>query len=397
MSQNIALFLDLDNLLIGANEAGLPFDVELIVEHIKSITNGRIVLRRAYGDYRQNQQVPRQLAQAGFELQSVVRLNSSDKNLADIQMVADAIETLVNGYERFSTYIVITGDRDFMPLVQVLRRHNKIVIGVGVRHTTNSSLIALCDQYLFYDDMTDAHLAITDQKMRVWMKAAVEIAFQHQSRVQASLFRSYLQQVSDDAFAQSVQGKQGFSKMLEQYPDLVHLDRDGTTLYVSSPNARSNGGSDLYLKYRSALKRHGLRVVAAPMRLPILRDALQMIQQADDPPRWHTVVETLYTSYEAAGEPISKSIINDVLRVARRAKIIALPDMEDKPLASMPISLRTNGSRLVQEAVIKCDCAYLNELRKEYQGAFDLQEAALALYDSAEKVSYIRYILTQCQ
>ncbi|MGB1249806.1 MAG: NYN domain-containing protein [Candidatus Promineifilaceae bacterium] len=397
MSQNIALFLDLDNLLIGAMEAGLPFDIELILEHLKSTTGGRIVLRRAYGDFRQSQQVPRQLAQAGFELQSVVRLNNTDKNLADIQMVADAIETLVNGYERFGTYVVITGDRDFMPLVQVLRRHNKIVVGLGVRHTTNSSLIALCDDYLYYDDIAGEHLATTDNQMRIWMSAAAGIAFQHQTRVQASLFRSYLQQVSNDAFAESTQGKQGFSKMLEQYPDIVHLERDGTTLYVSSLGAQIQDGGELYLKYRSALKRHGLRVVAAPIRLPILRDMLQLIHAAETPIRWHEAVELLFNSYEASGNPTSKSIINDILRVARRANIITLPDVEDQPLASMPITLLANGSRLLQDAIIKSDYAYLDELQKEYRDTFNLTEAALALYDSAEKASYLQYVLNSCQ
>lgn len=397
MTQDIALFLDLDNLLIGASEAGLPFDPELIVEHIKSVTNGRVVLRRAYGDYRQHSQVPRQLAQAGFELQAVVRLNSSDKNLADIQMVADAIETLVNGYKRFNTYVIVTGDRDFIPLVQVLRRHNKIVLGLGVRHTTNSSLTSLCDNYLYYDDLTSARLAISDEQMRDWMQAATRLAFQNQTRIQASLFRDHLQKVSNNLFAASPHGKQGLGKVLEQYPDIVHLERDGTTLYVESIHTRGSGGSDIYLKYRSSLKKHGLRVVTAPIRLAIIKEALNFIQSAEQPPRWHEVVETLFKYYNKTNDPVSKSMINDVLRVTRRANIISLPDIEDKPLASMPITLRMNGSRMVQNAIMRSDRVYLVELQREFSDSFDLGQASMALYDSAEKAPYLQYLLSQDQ
>lgn len=155
---DVAIFLDLDNLVIGSRQAGLHFDIVRILNHIKQLTQGRIVLRRAYGDWRQNQSIPEELAAAGFELQSTVRLNEVSKNLADMQMVVDAMETLIDGHA-FNTYVIMTGDRDFTPLVQGLRRRGRQVIGVGIKHTASKSLMNLCDRYLFYEDIIRAEEA----------------------------------------------------------------------------------------------------------------------------------------------------------------------------------------------------------------------------------------------
>ena len=136
MNNDVAILLDLDNLVIGAAEANLAFDVQLILKSVKELTSGRIVLRRAYGDWRQRQNMPKELAAAGFELQATVRLSNVSKNLADMQMVVDAMETLIDGHN-FSTYVLATGDRDFMPLVQALRKRGKQVIGIGIKHTSS--------------------------------------------------------------------------------------------------------------------------------------------------------------------------------------------------------------------------------------------------------------------
>ncbi|MGD8857268.1 MAG: NYN domain-containing protein, partial [Chloroflexota bacterium] len=140
MTDDIAIFLDLDNLVIGAIEADLTFDINLVLERVQELSDGRIALQRAYGDWRQRANMTRALAAAGFELESTVRLGSNSKNLADMQMVVDAMSTLVDGQD-FGTYVLMTGDRDFAPLVQSLRKRGKTVIGAGVKHTTSRRLV----------------------------------------------------------------------------------------------------------------------------------------------------------------------------------------------------------------------------------------------------------------
>ncbi|MCA9977246.1 MAG: NYN domain-containing protein, partial [Anaerolineales bacterium] len=115
MTNDVAVFLDLDNLVIGAKQANLTFNINLILDHIKKITNGRIVLRRSYGDWRQSRDQLKDLTSAGFTTQSTVPINNFSKNLADMQIVVDAMDTLVDGHQ-YSTYVLMTGDRDFTPL-----------------------------------------------------------------------------------------------------------------------------------------------------------------------------------------------------------------------------------------------------------------------------------------
>ncbi|MGW8318188.1 MAG: NYN domain-containing protein [Candidatus Promineifilaceae bacterium] len=243
MDNDVAIFLDLDNVVIGATEASLTFDVDLVLEHIRSLTQGRIVLRRAYGDWRQRANMTKDLATAGFELQSTVRLNSNSKNLADMQMVVDAMGTLVDGHD-FRTYVLITGDRDFAPLVQALRKRGKQVIGVGVRHATSQSLASLCDAYVFYDELTATARRMLDDEIEELIQRALDQLLQEEERVPASLLKQRMQALSKGSFGRSPQGKRNFRKLLGEHPGIVALQQEGTTLYVCRPGAAWLESSD---------------------------------------------------------------------------------------------------------------------------------------------------------
>ena len=398
MTRNIAIFLDLDNILIGANEVHLPVDIKLIVTTVEELVGGRAVLRYAYGDYRHYQQIPRLLTQAGFQLQSVVRLNNSDKNLADMQMVAEAVETMIDGY-RYHCYVLVTGDRDFIPLVQVLRRHDKTVIGMGVKHTTSQSLVELCDHYIFYDDLFPDEVAVDSADLSHWFKQAAKLAFQNKAKVQASVFRGYVQQVSKGAFSQTLQGKGGFRRLLEQYSTIVKVELDETTLYVKpvEPYAPSKNGQVKqpapYLQYRSALKKQGLRVIPPATRMLVLRDLLHLLKQQPQGLQWREVIDQLLRHYKKSNQDISKSSINDVLRLARRAKVIAVESAEGQSLTSSTVSLRLSGDKLLQNAVMYCDYAYLRGIKESADLTFDLEQASFALYESADHAPYLTHLL----
>ena len=100
MANDVAIFLDLDNLVIGARDANLNFDIGLLIDHVKKRTGGRVVLRRAYsGNLRQDQKLMKELATAGFTMQAAVPLNNFGKKLIDMYLVVDTMDTLVNGQE----------------------------------------------------------------------------------------------------------------------------------------------------------------------------------------------------------------------------------------------------------------------------------------------------------
>lgn len=571
MTNDIAIFLDLDNLVIGAIEADLTFDINLVLERVQELSDGRIALQRAYGDWRQRANMTRALAAAGFELESTVRLGNNSKNLADMQMVVDAMSTLVDGQE-FDTYVLMTGDRDFAPLVQSLRKRGKTVIGAGVKHTTSRRLVNVCDHFIFYDDLASAALGQAHDELGQLLNRALTQLLQDQDQIPASLLKQRMMALSKGSFAHTPQGKSSFSKFLSAFPEVVHLYQEGTTLFVRrpgdgqspqlvKPNPRqlsaeevqqvlaqalsdvlagrdmvrasilkqrmqelsdgafdeglqgdktfrkfldrhqelvgvvqegstlyacragadadratvsgngtlsepkaaaligqaldellvdqtrvrasllkqkmqqmSHGAFDesalgadsfrhflerypavvqvrqrgttlmaqrpddyvrpdeLHLLYRSMLKKHGLRVVPSEVRLVVLKDLIALLSHRDQL-QWRQIVDRLASYYEGAGRAdISKSYVNDVMRLARRANVLSVRN--GNSLAKAPVSLRIAGDRVFQEAVIKCDATYLQEILAT-EGVFDLDQASIALYESVGHTRYLQVILNR--
>ncbi|WP_320064394.1 NYN domain-containing protein [Micromonospora sp. RTGN7] len=147
----IALFLDYENLALGAREhlGGMAFDLRPIADALAE--RGRVVVRRAYADWSYFDEDRRMLTRSHVELiEMPQRMGASRKNAADIKMAVDAIEL---AFERayVSTFVICTGDSDFTPLVHKLRELNKRVIGVGVEKSTSALLPPACDEFLYYD------------------------------------------------------------------------------------------------------------------------------------------------------------------------------------------------------------------------------------------------------
>lgn len=147
----IALFLDYENLALGAREhlGGMAFDLRPIADALAE--RGRVVVRRAYADWSYFDEDRRMLTRSHVELiEMPQRMGASRKNAADIKMAVDAVElAFERGY--ISTFVICTGDSDFTPLVHKLRELNKRVIGVGVEKSTSALLPPACDEFLYYD------------------------------------------------------------------------------------------------------------------------------------------------------------------------------------------------------------------------------------------------------
>jgi uncharacterized protein (TIGR00288 family) len=149
--ERIALFLDYENLAIGARDhlGGMTFDLRPVADALAE--RGRVVVRRAYADWSYFDEDRRMLTRSHVELIDIPqRMGASRKNAADIKMVVDALEL---AFERdyISTFVLCTGDSDFTPLVHKLRELNRRVIGVGVEKTTSALLPPACDEFLYYD------------------------------------------------------------------------------------------------------------------------------------------------------------------------------------------------------------------------------------------------------
>ena len=147
----LALFIDLENIALGASEAKLQrFDVDLVLKRL--VEKGKIVAKKAYADWNRYKQYKQPLHEAGIELIDIPQRRIGGKNSADIKMVVDAMD-MCFAKEHINVFALASGDSDFAPLVSKLKENDKTVIGVGVRKSTSSLLESSCDEFIFYDDL----------------------------------------------------------------------------------------------------------------------------------------------------------------------------------------------------------------------------------------------------
>ncbi|MEQ1579371.1 MAG: NYN domain-containing protein [Steroidobacteraceae bacterium] len=148
---NMALFCDFENVALGVRDAKYAkFDINRVLERL--LLKGSIVVKKAYCDWDRYKEFKASMHEASFEMIEIPHLRISGKNSADIRLVVDALD-LCYTKAHVDTFVIISGDSDFSPLVSKLRENNKAVIGLGVKSSTSDLLIANCDEFIFYDDL----------------------------------------------------------------------------------------------------------------------------------------------------------------------------------------------------------------------------------------------------
>jgi uncharacterized protein (TIGR00288 family) len=148
---NMALFCDFENVALGVRDAKYAkFDITKILERL--LLKGSIVVKKAYCDWERYKDFKADMHEASFELIEIPHVRMSGKNSADIRMVVDALD-LCYTKSHVDTFVIISGDSDFSPLVSKLRENDKTVIGVGVKNSSSDLLVANCDEFIFYDDL----------------------------------------------------------------------------------------------------------------------------------------------------------------------------------------------------------------------------------------------------
>ena len=151
---SMALFCDFENIALGVRDANYEkFDIAKVLERL--LLKGSIVVKKAYCDWERYKAFKAPMHEASFELIEIPHVRQSGKNSADIRMVVDALD-LCYTKAHVDTFVIISGDSDFSPLVSKLRENAKSVIGVGVKNSTSDLLIANCDEFIYYDDLVRA-------------------------------------------------------------------------------------------------------------------------------------------------------------------------------------------------------------------------------------------------
>src|SRR5690242_207158 len=153
----MAVYLDLENIALGAQDAHYPtFNIQKVLERL--LLKGHIVVKKAYCDFDRYKALKHDLHEAAFEMIEIPHVRQSGKNSADIRMVVDALD-LCYTKGHVDTFVIISGDSDFSPLVSRLRENAKGVIGIGVKNSTSDLFLNNCDEFIYYDDLVRPNAA----------------------------------------------------------------------------------------------------------------------------------------------------------------------------------------------------------------------------------------------
>jgi uncharacterized protein (TIGR00288 family) len=243
-TQNMALFCDFENIALGARDAHYDrFDMTKVLERL--LLKGNIVVKKAYCDWERYKDFKAGMHEASFEMIEIPHVRQSGKNSADIRMVVDALD-LCYTKEHVDTFVIISGDSDFSPLVSKLRENNKVVIGVGVKDSTSDLLTANCDEFIFYDDLVREKPKRTRKKKTTKKKTKTAADRQQeafdlvletvdaltsergdQDKIWGSMIKQTLKR-RRPSFNESYFGFRSFNALLEEAAkqDLLQLERD---------------------------------------------------------------------------------------------------------------------------------------------------------------------------
>jgi len=232
-TKNLALYCDFENIALGVRDANYArFEIGEVLERL--LVKGNIVVKKAYCDWDRYKDFKRDMHEASFELIEIPHVRQSGKNSADIRMVVDALD-LCYTKSHVDTFVIISGDSDFSPLVSKLRENNKVVIGIGVKNSTSDLLIANCDEFIYYDDL----MRVAERRKPKKKKAAERKGAEDQPR----------------KTRQESRAEKAFEQVMETIDDLVSERSDEDTLWGSmvkqALKRRQPGFSESYHGFRS--------------------------------------------------------------------------------------------------------------------------------------------------
>jgi len=247
--KKLALFIDFENIAIGSREAKhKSFEIGLVLERL--VEKGKIMYKRAYADWGRYTEYKRPFHEAAIELVDIPQHRISGKNSADVRMVVDALD-LCYTRAHIDTFVLVSGDSDFSPLVSKLRENNRYVIGVGVKNSSSELLVDNCDEFIYYEDLIRAAKKVLPspnlpEKLGEAFGLLTDALDAMQREGHEVFWSSLVKQTimrKKPSFNESYYGYKTFSKLLEDAAKhkVVDLKRDPKSrTYIVSPFGESS-------------------------------------------------------------------------------------------------------------------------------------------------------------
>jgi len=240
--RRLAVFIDFENLALGFKKgSGDRFDITRVLARL--VEKGKIIVKRSYADWTRYSDYKRALHECAIELIEIPRRDMTGKNSADIRLVVDAID-LAYAKSHIDTFVIVSGDSDFSPLVSKLKENGKYVIGLGMRGSTSDLLSDNCDEFIFYEDLRPAEVETAMDRMPDTKRQAFQLlvdsvtALMRDNRpiIYSSMVKDTMKR-KRPSFDESAYGYRMFTELLEDAEDqgLIMMYRDGRSgTYVVS-------------------------------------------------------------------------------------------------------------------------------------------------------------------
>jgi len=241
LERRLAVFIDFENLALGFKGSSEKFDVARVLARL--VEKGKIIVKRSYADWSRYTEYKRSFHEAAIELIEIPKRDLTGKNSADIRLVVDAMDmAFAKGH--IDTFVIVSGDSDFSPLVSKLKENGKHMIGLGMKGSTSHLLRDNCDEFIYYEDLrpveAQAAMAKVPPDKRVVFQLLIDsvtaLMRENKPTIYASMVKDTMKR-KDPAFDESNFGYRMFTELLEDAEDqgLLMLYRDGRSgTYVVS-------------------------------------------------------------------------------------------------------------------------------------------------------------------
>ena len=399
----IAVFIDFENVATSAEANFGDFDVNAVMDLLR--TRGRLLIKRAYGDWGRFHRYRRPMMENGIDLFQLYSVGIQQKNRADVRLAIDALEAVFTR-PNIDTYAILSGDSDFTELIHKLRDYGKYTIGIGLRSATSDLLRRACDEFIFYETLVTEELTDMADELQLpdprdLLRRAVCAAEQ---KGETPVFAGRLKQIMlglDSSFNEANYGFPQFRAFLEAHQDLIDIQEQGLQLYVSlrkvetpvaiqaPPPPPAKPAADLSQRYRSFLREASLRVVDYGTRLQVLTDFMATIQAQPEPISLNDAADLLKDRYDAENALTPKIAVSDIMRLLVMSGALTFAGQHacsDAPVYQIQdLEVETLGRA--------CDAVYIWRL---VEGAVPVLPSQLApiLYDGGAEVGRV---LALCQ
>lgn len=333
----IAVLIDFENIAQHAKETGVKFKLAALMEYLR--TRGSVVIKRAYSDFGRFSEYRSGLMENAIDMIHTYGIRAG-KNRADIQMAIDALE-MVMSRPNISTFVIVSGDSDFGPLVSKLREYGKYTLGIGPRKITHDLLVKSNDEFIYLETVMGEMMQDDEEKKidrvaaRVLLRKALSA---HGQRGDLPLLASKLKQTMlslNPAFNEADFGHSQFKSWLEDHDDLVKMFFQGMQLYVAPPDFKINGkekseaaptsapaaapaAETSRSPYEKAFNHHNLLTVECEGRRLILGDIYTELSEHPAERTTDELLDYLVTSYEKTAHTHTKTTVRQIWQMAFR-------------------------------------------------------------------------------